>query len=118
MDYDDIIFTRFSVRKYSDRPVEQDKLSRILEAGRIAPTAGNRQPQRIVVIKSQAAHAKIKQCSPCHFDAPLLLLVCYNKSVENNNHYGDKRLYGQVDASIVLTHMILCSAPIPFWICA
>ncbi len=107
MDYDDLIRTRYSVRNYSDRPVEQDKLGKILEAGRIAPTAGNRQSQRIVVIQSEDANAKIKQCTPCHFNAPLILLVCYDKSVENNNHYGDKRPYGQVDASIVLTHMML-----------
>ena len=107
MDYNDIIYTRYSVRKYSDRPVEQDKLNKILEAGRIAPTAGNRQPQRIVVIQGREAFEKIKRCTPCHFNAPLLLLVCYDKSVENNNHYGDKRPYGQVDASIVLTQMML-----------
>lgn len=107
MDYEDLIYTRYSVRSYSDRPVEQNKLSKIVEAGRIAPTAGNRQSQRIVVIESEGALAKIKQCTPCHFNAPLLLLVCYDKSVENNNHYGDKRPYGQVDASIVLTYMML-----------
>lgn len=107
MDYEDLIHARYSVRKYHDKPVEQDKVNKILEAARIAPTAGNRQPQRIVVIKSENALAKVKQCTPCHFDAPLLLLVCYDKSVENNNHYGDKRPYGQVDASIVLTHMML-----------
>lgn len=107
MEYDDLIRTRYSVRNYSDRPVEKDKLDRILEAGRIAPTAGNRQSQRIVVIQSENALAKMKKCTPCQFDAPLLLLVCYDKSVENNNHYGDKRPYGQVDASIVLTHMML-----------
>lgn len=107
MDYDDLIRTRYSVRKYSDRAVEQDKLNKILEAGRIAPTAGNRQSQRIVVIQSKNALAKMYQCTPCHFNAPLLLLVCYDKSVENNNHYGDQRTYGQVDASIVLTYMML-----------
>lgn len=107
MDYDDIIYSRYSIRKYSDRPVEKDKLNKILEAGRIAPTAGNRQPQRIVVVQSEESFEKMKLCTPCHFNAPLLLLVCYDKSVENNNHYGDKRPYGQVDASIVLTHMML-----------
>lgn len=107
MDYNDIINTRYSVRKFSDRPVEKSKLDKILEAGRIAPTAGNRQPQRIVVIQGGDALEKMKQCTPCHFNAPLLLLVCYDRSVENNNHYGDKRPYGQVDASIVLTFMML-----------
>lgn len=107
MDYDDVIYTRYSVRKYSDKPVEKDKLDKILDAGRIAPTAGNRQPQRIVIVNSDEALDNMKRCTPCHFNAPLLLLVCYDKSVENNNHYGDKRPYGQVDAGIVLTHMML-----------
>ena len=107
MDYDDIIRTRYSVRTYSQRPVEQEKRNKILEAGRLAPTAGNRQTQRIVVVEGEEAMEKMKQCTPCHFDAPLLFLVCYDKSVENNNHYGDKRPYGQVDASIVLTYMML-----------
>jgi len=107
MDFDDVIYTRYSVRKYSAKPVEQEKLDKILDAGRIAPTAGNRQPQRIVIVNSEEALADIKRCTPCHFHAPLLLLVCYDKSVENNNHYGDKRPYGQVDAGIVLTHMML-----------
>lgn len=107
MDYDDVIYSRYSVRKYEHRPVEQDKLNKILEAGRIAPTAGNRQPQRIVVVQSEEALEKMNRCTPCHFNAPLLLLVCYDQSVENNNHYGDKRPFGQVDASIVLTQMML-----------
>ncbi|SHK87725.1 Nitroreductase [Anaerocolumna jejuensis DSM 15929] len=107
MDYEELINTRYSVRKFSDKPVEKDKLDKILEAGRIAPTAGNRQPQRIVVIQSKEAFEKMKRCTPCHFNAPLLLLLCYDKAVENNNHYGDKRPYGQVDASIVLTHIML-----------
>ncbi len=43
----------------SDNPVEQDKLSKILEVGRHVPTVEKRQPQRIVIIKSHDAHAKI-----------------------------------------------------------
>lgn len=107
MEYEDIIKNRYSVRKYSNRPVEQDKLHKILEAGRIAPTAGNRQTQRIVVVQGGDSYEKMKLCTPCHFNAPLILLVCYDTSVENNNHYGDKRPYGLVDASIVLTQMML-----------
>lgn len=107
MEYFDLIRERYSVRNYKEKKVEPEKISKILEAGRIAPTAGNRQPQRIVVIDSAEALDKIKQCTPCHFNAPIIFLVCYDKSVENNNHYGDKRTYGCVDASIVLTHMML-----------
>ncbi len=43
---------RYSVRAYTGRPVEQEKLAAILEAGRVAPTAHNNQPQRVMVVQS------------------------------------------------------------------
>ncbi len=107
MDYNDIINARHSDRKYSDRPVEKEKLDEVLNAGGFTPAAENKQPQRIVVIQDGEALKKIKRCTPCHFNAPVLLLVCYDKLVQYNNHNEDKRSFGQVDTSIVLTHMML-----------
>ena len=49
---------RYSLRKFSDRPVEAEKLSAILESGRNAPTAHNNQPQRIFVLQSREALEK------------------------------------------------------------
>ena len=48
MDFAKLAAERYSLRKFSDRPVEAEKLSAVLEAGRNAPTAHNLQPQRIV----------------------------------------------------------------------
>jgi len=48
MDFAALAAQRYSLRKYSDRPVEQEKLDAILETGRNAPTAHNNQPQRIL----------------------------------------------------------------------
>jgi len=97
---------RYSVRKFSDKPIEKEKLDLILEAGRIAPTACNHQPQRILVIESLEARTKLKDCTACHFDAPLTLLVCYDHLVSWKRKYdGDDG--GTVDASIVTTQMML-----------
>ena len=52
MDFMELAGTRYSVRDFRDTPVEQEKLDRILEAARIAPTAANKQPQKIYVLKS------------------------------------------------------------------
>ena len=49
---------RFSVRKFTDQPVEKEKLDKVLEAGNIAPTAKNLQPQRIYVLQSEEALKK------------------------------------------------------------
>jgi nitroreductase len=55
MTFMELARNRFSERHFDSRPVEEEKLQRILEAGRIAPTACNYQPQRIYVIRSKAA---------------------------------------------------------------
>lgn len=106
MDLLELLKKRYSVRKFDDRKVEKEKLDLILEAGRVAPTAVNFQPQRILVIESQEALENFKKCTPYHFNAPLALLICYDKSVSwKRGHDGFEM--GTVDASIVTTHMML-----------
>jgi len=60
MDFLELARKRYSVRNYSDRPVEEEKLLKILEAGRLAPTAVNYQPQKIFVLKSAEAIEKLR----------------------------------------------------------
>ncbi|ASW43787.1 nitroreductase family protein [Clostridium isatidis] len=100
---------RYSVRKFSDKKVEKEKLDLILEAGRVAPTAVNFQPQRILVIDSEESLEKVKSCTRFHFDAPLTLLICYDSTVSWKRSYDQKEM-GEVDASIVITHMMLQAA--------
>lgn len=57
MDFEKLAAERYSLRKFSDQPVEEETLARILEAGRNAPTAHNNQPQRILVLRSKEALA-------------------------------------------------------------
>ena len=97
---------RYSVRKFSDRAVEKEKLDLILEAGRIAPTACNYQPQRILVIEDDTALEKLKQCTSSHFNAPLALMICYDKTTVWKNKTNGT-IGGDVDASIVTTQMML-----------
>lgn len=100
---------RYSLRKFSDKPVEKEKLDLVLKAGQLAPTAANFQPQRILVIQSQRALAKLKECTPYHFNAPMALLVCYDKAVNWKRSF-DGKGSGEIDASIVATHMMLEAA--------
>ena len=53
MEFLELAQKRYSVRSFSQRPVEQEKLEKVLEAGRLAPTATNAQPQRILVLQGQ-----------------------------------------------------------------
>ena len=79
MDFLNLAAQRYSVRKFTDKPVGQEALGQILKAGYLAPTACNLQPQRILVINQQESLEKLRRCTPCHFDAPAALLVCYKK---------------------------------------
>ena len=106
MNFLQLVKERYSVRKFSDKKIEKEKLDLILEAGRVAPTAVNYQPQRILVIENEESLAKLKSCTPYHFNAPLALLVCYDSTVSWKRHY-DKEDMGVVDASIVTTQMML-----------
>ena len=97
--------SRYSVRKYSTQPVEQEKLDRILRAGQVAPTAANAQPQRVFVLRSEEALEKVRHITPFHFNAPLVLLVCYDKRRSWKARDGHDS--GHVDSAIVITQMML-----------
>ena len=99
---------RYSVRSFKSQPIESDKLEQVLEAGRIAPTACNNQPQRIKVITDPTDLAKVDKCTPCRFNAPVVLLVCYDKNVRWERKF-DGANSGEVDASIVTTHLMLAA---------
>ena len=106
MDFLTLASERYSVRKFTDRKVEQEKLEKILAAGHMAPTACNRQPQRIYVIESEEALEKWRKCTYSHFGETLVLLTCANKN-ENWERDFDGKTSGDIDASIVMTHMML-----------
>ena len=78
MDFEKLSAERYSLRKFDTRPVEQEKLDLILEAGRNAPTAHNNQPQRIFVFRSPEALEKADACMDCHFHAPVVIAVGYD----------------------------------------
>ena len=59
MEFQEVVKNRYSCKKYSSRQVEDEKLTAILEAGRLAPTAKNLQEQKIYVVRSDAMLAKI-----------------------------------------------------------
>ena len=109
MEFKEVIRKRYSCKKYSTKQVEDEKLSAILEAGRLAPTAKNLQEQHVYVVQSAEALSKIDAATPCRYGAPTVLVVAFDK---NNvfTYPGEKRDSGIEDATIVATHMILAAA--------
>ena len=108
-DFMELAKARYSVRKFLDKKVPKEIIEKIIEAGMIAPTGCNNQPQRVIVVESQEGLAKIKECTRCHFDAPLVFIISYNKDECWKRPY-DGKLSGDIDASIVTTQMMLEAA--------
>lgn len=134
MDFMDISKMRVTVRQFDSRPVEHEKIMKILEAGRWSPTAVNAQPQRVMVLDTPEDLAKVKEFCTFGYDkkyvdlakecadrehshnvyyygAPLVLFVCYDETV-CWHHPQNKKSSGSTDATIVATHMMLEAASI------
>lgn len=104
MEFERVIKEREAVRSFSDKKVENDLITKILEAGNLAPTAKNQQPQKILVVTSEEGLKKIDNASPCRYNAPCVLVVCSDKTKAFNK--GSYSTY-EMDATIVATHMML-----------
>ncbi len=104
MEFINVCKEREATRKFKDEPVDGEIIRKILEVGRLAPTAKNQQPQKIYVVSSKEGLNKIDKASPCRYNAPTVLLVCSDKRVawskENYSTY-------EMDTCIVATHLML-----------
>ena len=107
MTFQELSHARYSVRSFQDRPIEEEHLNLILEAGRVAPTACNFQPQKIYVAKSAEAREKLASVCRCTFGAPVILVVCYDRERDWKNKLMPGYESGETDAAIVCTHMML-----------
>ena len=96
---------RYSVLSYSEKPVEKEKLDTILEAGRIAPSAVNYQPIKIIVVTDTEGLEKVSKATN-FYKAPCVLIGCNDTSTSWKRKYDGKE-FGDIDATIVTDHMML-----------
>ena len=106
MNFDQVMKSRYSVREYQQKPVEDEKIQAILEAVRLAPTAKNSQPYKLYVAKTQSALEKMDEVTPNRFGAPVAVLVCGDTDraciLKSNG-----RNFLETDVSIIQTYMML-----------
>lgn len=106
MEFTQLIKERYSVRKFSGEPVSDEAVQAILDAARVAPTAHNNQPQRILVLRSAESMEKLKEATACTFHAPMAMVVCVNRDEAWVRPF-DADNSAIVDASIIGTHVML-----------
>ncbi len=120
MTFLDLAKMRCSVRKYSTRRVEEEKLLRVLEAGRVAPSACNYQPLHFVVVSDENVKKRIASAykEGWLLSAPLIIIVCGDHSSSWKREDGKDHL--DIDAAIAADHMTLQAAELGLgtcWVC-
>jgi nitroreductase len=113
---------RVSIRAYKPDPVEEEKLEQVLEAGRLAPSACNRQPWGFVVIRDPERRRALKAAYDREWfaSAPLIIAVCCDTRAAWRRSY-DGVSYAWADAAIAVDHMTLAAADLGLgtcWVCA
>lgn len=117
MNFQELAEKRYSVRSYKTDEVPEEALRAVLEAGRLAPTAANRQAFRIMVMRTDDAKDKLLDIyrSEWFVQPPLVLAVL---SLSNECWVRrDGKSYGDVDAAIVMDHMVLAAAELGLGTC-
>jgi nitroreductase len=106
MDVLEAIKTRRSIRKYSDRPIEEEKLCRVLEAARLAPSSANGQNWRFIVVRDKDKISQLMDAAdgqPFVGQAPCAIVACGTKRrIMDCGQPTDT-----VDCSIALSYMLL-----------
>ena len=108
MEFNTVLQRRYSCRAFSPNPIEQEKVDRILEAGRIAPTAVNKQPVHVWAVSNQYMLEDIKGVTRSNYGTPLLLVVGCRPPDAWVRRYDGKN-GAEVDASIVATYLMLAA---------
>ena len=110
MEFTKVISDRKSIRKYDTaKPVPEDVLNRVLDAGRLAPSACNIQPSHFIVIKDPAVKEKLKEAYPREWfwTAPVIIVGCVD--VKSAYKRKDGKDFSEVDITIAIDHLILAA---------
>ncbi len=98
------IFERISIRKYENRPVEEEKIRQVLKAAMAAPSAGNQQPWEFYVVRDPEMIRKLADTTPYSKSAagaPVVIVPCYR----TNGLWAP--MYDTIDLSIATENMLL-----------
>ena len=118
MSFLDIAKSRYSVRDYMSKKVEQEKLEKILLAAHVAPTAANLQPVRLIVVQEEEGLKKIGKAANI-YGAPLAIIICSEHTKAWTRPF-DRKQTVDIDASILTDHMMMEATELGLgsvWIC-
>jgi nitroreductase len=117
LDVFELIRVRRSIRAYKDQPVEKEKLDRILEAARLAPSAHNNQPCHIIVVSDAATKESLGKAYSGEWlmQAPIIIVVCAVPADAWIRSDGEE--YWKADAAIAMQNMVLTATELGLGTC-
>jgi nitroreductase len=113
----DVIKKRYSVRDFKDTPVEEEKIYQILEAAQMAPSACNNQPCICIIIRDYGRKQRLRPAYAREWfiKAPVIIAVCVDIQAAWRRFDGVG--YGNVDAAIMMDHIILTATELGLGTC-
>ncbi|RJS90915.1 nitroreductase [Candidatus Bathyarchaeota archaeon] len=107
MDVFEAIKTRRSIREYQEKPVEQEKLSKVLEAARLSPSAANKQPWKFIVVTDPKVKESLRSAynKDWLISAPVIIVGCALPKEAWVRSDGEE--YWKVDLAIAMQSLIL-----------
>lgn len=117
MNFIEVVKSRYSARAYKPQPVEEEKLKQVLEAARLAPTAANRQPFRLIVIHTEGREEELEliYSAPWFVQTPIVICACGIPSQSWVRR--DGKSFCDVDVAIAMDHLILAAADLGLGTC-
>ncbi len=112
-----LIKNRYSVRGYKSDEVEEDKLNLVLEAARLAPTAVNKQPFQLIVIKTKGKEAELNRIYPAGWFVEAPIIICACTLPDEGWTRRDGKNYSEVDTAIAMDHLILTATSLGLGTC-
>lgn len=106
MEFTKLIKERYSVRNFKKDSIEDAKIEELLETLNVVPTATNAQPEKVYVLKSKEALAKIGKHAKV-FDAPVVLLITSDCQIAWHNKKEEGYNTAEMDGSITATYLML-----------
>ncbi|HKM42378.1 MAG TPA: nitroreductase family protein [Limnochordia bacterium] len=121
MTFIDLVAERYSLRKFSEKVVEKEKILQILEAARLAPSAVNYQPYHFIVITDQALKAKVAEAYSREWfaRAPVVIVACGDHNTSWKRQDGKDHV--DLDVAIAVDHLTLAAVELGLgtcWVCA
>ncbi|MEN6356785.1 MAG: nitroreductase family protein [Armatimonadota bacterium] len=118
MEFSELIVKRYSVRMYRPEPVEDDKLQKVLDAARLAPSACNIQPFKLIVVKTRGRENELRRIYKADWfvHAPLIICGCTVPSQAWVRKYDNKN-HADIDLAIAMDHLILAATDLGLGTC-